>query len=990
MDEVATRSVPSRGVGAVKPPKRYMRNLKALITAIALIGSFVAASAAGQIAVTSRAAAATGLVADGGPPGQSYYCGLGSVVAASRLCSDPSFFPIATWDQTPASTDSNGGNSPDLPSQGFANEAAAGAYAGINTWIGDYNGMAADAANGADNLQAATAQGQYAIYDDPQSLQPGGADASYWASTTPAEKSALIGYQLGDEAACGNPSEPVNQVPIVQAAKAADPSRLTQDGEGSGAIDPGLIGGGSSCVSQYEANFNAPDITSADYYALTDQYHGVVCSSDCLHEYGDFAQASRAWNQDKKPFWEDVETGDNYYGGSNFIPATSGSQYPQQEATVEQVNSAAWDSIINGARGIIWFCHQFAPDTQTNSSQYAVGAGDDGPDYGWCLDNKPARDNLRYVDSGIQSFAPVLNSPWISSGFSNSSSNPAVPMAEMVKQYEGATYIFAMTDRSGSTTATFSTPSLAGQSASVIYDSNAKYDPSANETGKTVGIDSSGTFSDVYPGNQSDVTAPSNYSVRVYKVGGIGGAIGAPPAVSGISPSSGSAAGGTTVTVSGSDLGGATGVEFGSNPGSITSSSASSLTVTSPPGIFGSTVDVRVVTPGGESPAVAADRFTYSAKGDYHPVAPFRIADTRGGSRRPLAGGTLGPGGQIDIPVAGTDGVPPDATAAVVNLTATDVTSSTYLTAWPTGTARPFVSNVNAVAGQTVPNLVEVALGSGGKLSVYNDQGQADVVADLEGWVGPETSQEGLYRPLDPARLVDTRAGSGEADAGRPLGPGATLSLDVVGKAGVPTTGVSAVVLDVTSTNSTLSSFVTAWPDGSSRPTASNLNFTPGENVSNRVIVPVGADGKVDFYNSQGTSDLVVDLNGYFSGSGSQFAPASPVRIADTRPSSGRPYSGDTIGPHGLLRIQVAGTDVVPEGATAVVANVTATDASSDTFLTVYPDGSQLPPTSDINVAAGATVPNLAVLKLGSDGAIDVYNDSGIANVVIDVAGWYG
>jgi hypothetical protein len=72
------------------------------------------------------------------------------------------------------------------------------------------------------------------------------------------------------------------------------------------------------------------------------------------------------------------------------------------------------------------------------------------------------------------------------------------------------------------------------------------------------------------------------------------------------------------------------------------------------------------------------------------------------------------------------------------------------------------------------------------------------------------------------------------------------------------------VVLNVTATNPTASSYVTVYPDGTTRPVASNLNFTPGETIPNLVVVPVGADGEIDFYNNSGSVDLVADVAGYF------------------------------------------------------------------------------------------------------------------------------
>ena len=82
---------------------------------------------------------------------------------------------------------------------------------------------------------------------------------------------------------------------------------------------------------------------------------------------------------------------------------------------------------------------------------------------------------------------------------------------------------------------------------------------------------------------------------------------------------------------------------------------------------------------------------------------------------------------------------------------------------------------------------------------------------------------------------------------------------------GVPASGVSAVVLNVTVTNPTAGSYLTAYPSGGSVPTASNLNFAPGESVPNLVVAKVGNNGKVSVYNAAGTTDVIFDVTGWYS-----------------------------------------------------------------------------------------------------------------------------
>jgi hypothetical protein len=294
-----------------------------------------------------------------------------------------------------------------------------------------------------------------------------------------------------------------------------------------------------------------------------------------------------------------------------------------------------------------------------------------------------------------------------------------------------------------------------------------------------------------------------------------------------------------------------------------------------------------------------------------------------------------------------------------------------------------------------VPNLVEVALGTGGKVTLYNFNGPADVVLDVAGYVSaPELSPgpDGFFNPLVPSRLLDTRDGTGGFPIG-PLSASSSLALQVTGRGGVPSTGVSAVVLNVTVTGPTAHGFVTVWPDGGSRPLASNLNFVPGQTVPNRVIVKVGTGGRVDFYNLAGTADLVADVGGYFTdstvgGRGARFVGLTPTRILDTRDGTGG-YPVGPIGPDSSYAVNIWGAGGVVRGATAVVANVTVANPTAPGFLTAWPSDAPRPTASDLNFVPGQTVPNLVVVKIGIDGKIKLYNLAGTTDAVVDVVGYY-
>jgi hypothetical protein len=337
--------------------------------------------------------------------------------------------------------------------------------------------------------------------------------------------------------------------------------------------------------------------------------------------------------------------------------------------------------------------------------------------------------------------------------------------------------------------------------------------------------------------------------------------------------------------------------------------------------------------------------------------------------------------------------VPSDATAVSLNVTVTGTTDSGYLSLYPAGGSQPLVSNLNWTKGETVPNAVIVPVGTGGAITIYNHTGSTQVIVDLEGYFAPESggATTGAYVPLTPARITDTRTGSGYPNAGSTLTAGGTLNVQVSGAGGVPAAAnISGAILNITVTDTTAASYLTAFPTGTTMPTASNLNWTAGETVANRVLAPVSSTGQVTLYNYVGSADVIVDVDGYYSSStetlpsnASLYDSVTPTRVIDTR------VSGGTLGAGGVDTIGLYGAAGIPSDATAAVTNVTAVNTTAASFFTVYPAGVTMPTASDVNWTAGQIVPNLTVATLGTDGDIDVYNHAGSADLVIDAFGYF-
>lgn len=368
------------------------------------------------------------------------------------------------------------------------------------------------------------------------------------------------------------------------------------------------------------------------------------------------------------------------------------------------------------------------------------------------------------------------------------------------------------------------------------------------------------------------------------------------------------------------------------------------------------------------------------------PLAPVRLLDTRTGLGAPAA--RPGFGGVVDLQVGGAAGIPADAVAVVLNVTATDSAGPGFVTAWPSGGRLPLVSNLNLErAGQTVANLVTVPLGAGGRVSIYT-LAPTHLLADAAGYYeAATTARAGRFVPAaSPTRLLDTRTGVG-APAALP-GAGAVVDLQVTGNGPVPATGVSAVVLNVTGVDAPAVGYVTVWPAGAPRPLASNLNLAAGDVRPNLVVVPVGAGGRVSLFTQSGTH-LLADVTGWFTDATADdavsglFVPVPPRRMLDTRLLPGTP-----VGAGGAVARRIAGTPVVPPGlAGAVVANVTITEPNAPGYVTAWPATGARPLASNLNVVRGQTVANLTMIGLGG-GGMALYTQSS-AHLLVDVAGWF-
>ena len=384
--------------------------------------------------------------------------------------------------------------------------------------------------------------------------------------------------------------------------------------------------------------------------------------------------------------------------------------------------------------------------------------------------------------------------------------------------------------------------------------------------------------------------------------------------------------------------------------------------------------------------AVATTSFTTAGSG-YTPYGPVRLLDTRkglGAAKAKIPGGS-----RITLKVAGVGSIPTDVTAVAVNLTVTDTTANGYISA-NEGDTTASTSNLNYGAGQTVANSTIVPVDSDGTIELANggpSSSSADLIADVSGYFTQATGDG--YTPVPLSRFLDTRSGIGAAKA--KIAGGGHVSLAIAGVDSIPA-GVKAVAVHVTEVDATAVGWIAAEADGAGTPGTSILDYGAGQTISNTLIVPVAADGRIELYNgaSSGSVDLLADVSGYFSATSTQaYLPLDAFRAFDSRDEG-------ELNPDSINDLSLAdwttddAANLIPAGAT-VITNITITGAQASGYLTVYPVGAARPGVSDLNFFAGQTVANLGLLATsGPDQTVNVYNHStAYDELLLDVFGYF-
>lgn len=379
----------------------------------------------------------------------------------------------------------------------------------------------------------------------------------------------------------------------------------------------------------------------------------------------------------------------------------------------------------------------------------------------------------------------------------------------------------------------------------------------------------------------------------------------------------------------------------------------------------------QVLVSGGGSPTAFASDSTIVNPGSaanglrFVPVTPCRLADTRNANGS-FGGPALVANGSRSFAIpAGACNIPPGALAYSLNVTVVPHGPLGYLTLWPTGQIQPLASTLNSLDGRVKANSALVPAGSNGAVSVFATNA-TDVVLDINGYFLPATSPTAqAFYPLPPCRIVDTREAAGPL-GGPVLAGGVTRHIPVASSTCGNLSGATAFSLNLTVVPRGALGYLSTWPTGQTQPVVSTLNAPTGAITANAAIVPAGSGGSIDVF-ATNTTDLVIDINGYFGPAVSPGALSlytlNPCRILDTRDATG-PLGGPILS--GSRSIPASSANCgIPASAQALSLNATVVPATTLGYLTLWSSGTAQPVVSTLNALDGSITANAALVPLG-------------------------
>ncbi len=374
----------------------------------------------------------------------------------------------------------------------------------------------------------------------------------------------------------------------------------------------------------------------------------------------------------------------------------------------------------------------------------------------------------------------------------------------------------------------------------------------------------------------------------------------------------------------------------------------------------------------------------------FHAVTPCRLVDTRYPGSYPISGGAMAATESRSFAVPSSScRIPVSAQAYSLNATVVPHGSLSWLSMWPTGQVHPLVSTLNAPDGRIKANAAMVPAGTSGAISAYVTDA-ADLILDINGYFEAAGGAGDLaFYPLSPCRVSDTRRATG-TNGGPVMSAGQTRAISTSGVCGIPATA-QALSLNYTVVPQGPLGYLTTWPTGQSQPLVSTLNAPTGTIVANAAIVPTGTGGQVSVYVTN-TTDVIVDVNGYFAPAGSAgaltFHTATPCRVVDTRDPAG-PFGGPDMTAGGTRGFPVPSSACsIPSTAQAYSLNATVVPSGTFGWLTLWPVGIGQPLASTLNAPDGSLTSNAAIVPAGTGGAINAFATHA-SSLILDINGYF-
>jgi hypothetical protein len=212
-----------------------------------------------------------------------------------------------------------------------------------------------------------------------------------------------------------------------------DPSRPVFLGLGRGVAVTDWIGRGTCTgrTDMYPEYAKGGDILAFNDYPASagEPIESVAAGVDHLLTWSDY----------KKPVIAVLEASD-YTGENKLSP--------------EQIKSEVWMTLVHGASGVVYYCHRMLPTIDETN----------------CLDEPATAAALQKINDRITKLASVLNTQSVGNGVTVASLEASIPVDTMLKRYGGATFLFAVEMRGGTTKATFQLRDFPASASAEVLD----------------------------------------------------------------------------------------------------------------------------------------------------------------------------------------------------------------------------------------------------------------------------------------------------------------------------------------------------------------------------------------------------------------------------------------------------------------------------------------------------------------------------------------